>query len=125
MPNPSALLCLMLRVLRPCKGTHTTAFGYFREPAFELRRNRSRRVRRYAPVPLPTANTRTRPTSPVPSPRRPIDDLPHTLPPTHGRKVSVDLVRGYYLVQEEHRRTEALRRMRGSHFGSIVVEGVA
>lgn len=125
MGHVIALLTVLARLSRATRGTHTTAFGYFRELAFELRRNRSRRVRRYVHVPRTIAKIDTQPSPPIPSPRRPIDDRPHTLPPTHSRKVSADLARGYYLAQEKRRNTEALRRMRGSHLGSIVVEGVA
>ena len=125
MPNPSALLCLMIRVLRPCRGTHTTAFGYFRELVFELRRNRSRRVRRYVHLPYSMAPTDSRSKPPIPAPRRSADDESSDVPsPAHSGEVSADLVRGYYLLQEERRRAES-RRIRGNHLGSIVVGGVA
>lgn len=125
MPNPSALLCLMIRVLRPCRGTHTTAFGYFRELSFELRRNRSRRVRRYVHVPHVVSKIDAQPAPPIPAPRGPADDeSSDALLPIYGRETASDLVRGYYLIQEERRRAE-VRQVRGSHIGSIIVEGAA
>ncbi|MBE3001952.1 hypothetical protein IDM40_25120 [Nocardiopsis sp. HNM0947] len=62
MFNPIALLCLLVRMVRASQGVHISAFGYVRELAGEVqrsrtrqscrnpqdRRNRSRRVRRYA-----------------------------------------------------------------------------
>ena len=62
MINPIAFLCLLMRMVRASQGVHISPFGYVRELAGEVqrrrahqgcrsrkdRRNRSRRVRRYA-----------------------------------------------------------------------------
>lgn len=62
MIHPIALLCLLMRMVRASQGVHISPFGYVRELAGEVqrrrtrqscrspqdRRNRSRRVRRYA-----------------------------------------------------------------------------
>lgn len=54
MPNPIALLHLLMRMFRASQGVHTSPFGWFRELHAECAhqyrhyRQRSRRVRRYA-----------------------------------------------------------------------------
>lgn len=93
------LLAFLVRLFRPTRGAHTTPFGYLYELGAEVRRRRSRRVRRYvenlaafqpataepSPEPEPTV-----PTPPVPAPRLPIEDPHHR----------VELVRGPYRAWE-------------------------
>ena len=103
MSYVTALLSLLVRLSRPTRGAHTTAFGYLRELGGEMRRRRSRRVRRYvlapsdhatahspAPEPPPTPSV---PTPPVPAPRRPIEDA----------SPRVEIVRGPYRAWESRR----------------------
>jgi len=73
----TALIACVARLFRPSQGVHTSPFGYLRELAFEMRRRRSSRVRRYAVV-LPVAQDSDPREVPVgiPVPRRPLDDLP-------------------------------------------------
>lgn len=99
-----ALLSLLVRLLRPTRGAHTTAFGYLRELDAEMRRRRSRRVRRYVvaptevatahfPEPEPLPPTPPVPTPPIPAPRRPIKDA----------YPQVEIVRGPYRAWEIER----------------------
>ena len=134
MPNPIALLCLIIRAVRPTRGVHTSPYGYLRELFAELRRNRARRVRRYAEAVPFVANTESR-TEPAPlvlAPRQPADDLPRTLAPVpadyvpvvdpHALEVPVALVRGYYC---DWGRKEALRRVDRSRLGVAVLHTIA
>lgn len=99
MPYLIALFACLMRLIRPSQAVHADPYGRFAGVLAELRRNRARRVRRYAVSP-PSAFS-----DPViPAPRKPADVLPSTtwpavalmadprypLPPVH-------LVRGYYL----------------------------
>lgn len=104
MPYVTALLSLLIRLSRPTRGAHTTAFGYLRELGGEIRRRRSRRVRRYvvapadlttaySPDPEPLPPTPSVPTPPVPVPRRPIEDA----------SLRVEIVRGPYRAWESRR----------------------
>lgn len=134
MPNPIALLCLTVRAFRPTRGVHTSPYGYLRELFAELRRNRARRVRRYAET-IPSSadtETRTEPSPLVPASRPPADDLPRTLVPVpadyvpvvdpHSLEAPVALVRGYYRAWE---RREALRRVDRSRLGVAVLHTIA
>ncbi|MGW5874948.1 hypothetical protein ACWFMI_00145 [Nocardiopsis terrae] len=134
MPNPIALLCLIFRTVRPTRGVHTSPYEYLRELLAEIRRNRARRVRRYAETVPFVADTglSTEPAPPVPAPRRPADDLLRTLVPVpadHGPRVGpyavqapADLVRGYY---REWEREDALRRLDRSRPGVAVLHTIA
>ena len=99
MPYVTALLSLLVRLLRPTRGAHTTAFGYLRELGGEVRRRRSRRVRRYVVAPTEVATAHLPdpeplpPTPPIPTPRRPIEDA----------YPQVDIVRGPYRAWEIQR----------------------
>lgn len=104
MPYVTALLSLLVRLLRPTRGAHITAFGYLRELGGEMRRRRSCRVRRYViapadlttahlPVPEPLPSTPPVPTPPIPAPRRPIEDA----------YSQVEIVRGPYRAWETQR----------------------
>ena len=122
MPNPIALLCLILRTLRPTRGLHTSPLGYLRELSAELSaRRRSRRVRRYAEH-LPTVaedDTATEPAPLVPAPRRPLDNLRRTalsaaVPVVDPREVQAPaaLVRGYYVAHERRQAEKEADRQR-------------
>ena len=90
-----AFFGVLARLLRPTRGTHTTAFGYLRELGFEARRNRSRRVRRYVEafaLPEPFE-----PAPPIPAPRLPIEDAHREAFP------QVEIVRGPYRAWEAQR----------------------
>ncbi|GHD37657.1 hypothetical protein GCM10007147_45830 [Nocardiopsis kunsanensis] len=109
MPNPIALLRLILRVLRATHGLHASPDGLVRGLFMELRRNRSGRVRPY----VAETGTSEVPTPMVPLPRKPADDRPRTalsaaVPVVDAREVQAPaaLVRGYYVAWE---RREALR----------------
>lgn len=109
MLNPSALLCLMVRVLRPTRGVHTSPYGYLRGLSAEFRRVRSRRVRRYvAPAIEGQRETRAENTPPVPAPRRPAHDrirtaLSAAVPVVDSAAVAepAALVRGHYRHYEQ------------------------
>lgn len=122
MPNPIALLCLIIRAARPARGVHTSPCGYLRELFAELRRNRARRVRRYAEgIPLVCeSKSRPEPVPHVPAPRRPADYVPLVGP--RALEAPVDLVRGYYRDWE---RREALRRVDRSRLGVAVLHTIA
>ena len=88
------------RLLRPTRGAHTTAIGYLRELGAEARRNRSRRVRRYVEALArsePTATKPIEPATPVPAPRKPVEDAHWDGCPR------VEIVRGPYRAWEAHR----------------------
>lgn len=107
MSYVTALLSLLIRLSRPTRGAHTSAFGYLRELGGEVRRRRSRRVRRYVlapadhaaahspgPEPLPTTPPLPSvPAHPIPAPRRPIEDA----------SLRVEIVRGPYRAWETRR----------------------
>ncbi|GAA1469478.1 hypothetical protein NE857_30515 [Nocardiopsis exhalans] len=126
-----ALFAVLARLFRPTRGAHTSPFSALRELAFEARRIRSGRVRRYAQT-LPAADGREVPVPLVPAPRRPADDLPRTLLPVPRDYVPVvdtdavpepaDIVRGFY---REHERKEALRRADASRLGVAVLSEIA
>ncbi|WP_152521302.1 hypothetical protein [Nocardiopsis ganjiahuensis] len=113
---------------------HTSPYGYLRELIAELRRNRARRVRRYAEtVPFVSeVEPRTASAPPTPAPSRPADDLPPTpvplpaddLPAVDPRSMepSAVLVRSYF---REWERREALRRVDRSRLGVAVLHTIA
>ncbi len=136
MPNPIALLCLIIRAVRPTRGAHTSPYGYLRELSAELRRNRARRVRRYAEtVPFVSEvepRTKSAPPAPAPAPSRPADALSPKLVPVpidcvpvvdpRSSETQVELVRGYY---REWERKEALRRVDRNRLGVAVLHTIA
>lgn len=109
MPYVTALLSLLVRLLRPTRGAHTTAFGYLRELGGEMRRRRSRRVRRYvvAPTDLTTAHLPDPeplpPTPPVPASPIPAPPIPAPRRPIEDAHPQVDIVRGPYRAWEIQR----------------------
>lgn len=93
MIHPIALLCLLLRMMRAAQGIHASPDGYARGLSGELRRHRSRRVRRYAePPPFrgveDGAAEETEPYR-VPAPRPPADAAPYadTASPTESAQI--------------------------------------
>lgn len=121
-----ALFATLVRLLKPAKGVHASAFGYFRELVSEtsaLRRRRASRVRRYARK-IPTVAEYEPPTVPpiFPAPRKPLDDLPRTLCPVSADYVPVVdppevsvpdvLIRPYYLAWERMREQDYADRQR-------------
>ena len=121
-----ALFSTLTRLFHPTRGAHTSPSGTLRELAFEARRIRSGRVRRYAET-LPAADNRT-----SPAPRCPANDLPRTLVPVprdyvpvvnpHEIEAPADIVRGYYRAHEA--RTERLRADR-TRLGVAVLHAIA
>ncbi|WP_017583994.1 hypothetical protein [Nocardiopsis valliformis] len=101
---------------------HTSPCGYFRELFAELRRNRARRVRRYAEnVPfLSGVEPRPEPAPFVPAPRQPADHVPVADP--SALEDPDELVPGYYRDWE---RKEALRRVDRSRLGVAVLHTIA
>ncbi|MGW5877887.1 hypothetical protein ACWFMI_15225 [Nocardiopsis terrae] len=103
------MLSLIVRLTRPTQGTHTSPCGYLWELGAEARRNRSRRVRRYAlpgrpaepalTQPEPVEPTPPAPVPSVPAPRRPVEDSCATAHP------QAEIVRGPYRAWERHRST--------------------
>ncbi|GAA1456601.1 hypothetical protein NE857_33510 [Nocardiopsis exhalans] len=118
----TALFAMPARMLRPTRGWHTSPYGYFRELFAELRRNRARRVRRYAEnVPFVfEVGSRPEPAPFVPAPRRPADHVPVADP--HALEDPDELVPGYYRDWE---RKEALRRVDRSRLGVAVLHTIA
>lgn len=101
---------VLVRLLRPTRGAHTSPFGYLWELFAETRRNRSRRVRRYAEE-LPAAErleaTPPAPTPSTPEPRTPAapaPSIPRPRPPVEDRfdteYPQVAIVRGPYRAWE-------------------------
>ncbi|GAB3717470.1 hypothetical protein [Nocardiopsis oceani] len=86
---------VLARLLRPTRGAHTTAIGYLRELGAEVRRNRSRRVRRYVDALTPVEAIEPAPT--IPAPRKPVEDAHWDGFPR------VEIVRGPYRAWEAHR----------------------
>lgn len=76
MPTLLALCATIIRLLRPSDGLHAYPCGYFRALAFEVRRRRSTRVRRFVPSAPATTQTSTGPAPLVPAPRKPVDARP-------------------------------------------------
>lgn len=117
MSYVTAAFTMLVRLLRPTRGVHTSPLGYVRELAGEARRRRARRVRRYVqdlPA-LVEAEPAEEDVPVVPAPRRPVDE--EFLPgPTSGERptgsvnepdvavVAEDLVRSYYRAWEHQHR---------------------
>lgn len=105
MSTLQGILFFLARLLTASQGVHTSPFGYFRELTYEARRNRSRRVRRYAEV-LPAANAEplALPASPIPAPRKPVDVtrklVPVSVLDAEAVAEPADVVRGFYRAFE-------------------------
>lgn len=115
MQHVTALLCVLVRLVRASDGVHSDPSGYLRAVFAEVRR-RSRRVRRYA-ANVPTVAVHAVPR--VPAPRRPLDSPPPGVLPTfrvpRDYVAVVDpaavyppaaLVRGHYRAYERERAAE-------------------
>lgn len=104
----TALLATVVRLFRPSQATHSAPYGRVVGVLSELRRRRSTRVRRYV-TDVPVVAEVVPPL--IPSPRRPIDDVPRALPRLQPfpvvdtREVAepAALIRGYYLDFERRR----------------------
>lgn len=93
-----ALFACLMRLIGPSRAVHADPHGRLAGVLAELRRNRARRVRRYAASP-PSAFSEPV----IPAPRRPADVLPRAvssgtppLPDPRHPLPPVRLVRGYY-----------------------------
>ncbi|WP_230480301.1 hypothetical protein [Nocardiopsis kunsanensis] len=141
---------VLVRLLRPTRGIHTSPSGYLRELGAELRRRRSGRVRRYVAdmpaalatdptsyepphlAPAPDRNEHNAPTPHVPAPRRPSDDRPSRAfqkRPSHGAPVPQydpdDLARAYLRAHEHRALASAQRRADRTRLGVAVLCDIA
>ncbi|WP_026117529.1 hypothetical protein [Nocardiopsis alkaliphila] len=111
-----SFLAVFARLLRPSQATHGSPYGRVAGILEELRRNRSRRVRRYAEV-LPTVAV-TEPFPAIPAPRKPAENVPAPVPCAALVPVPADhvpvvdassvaepaaMVRGYYREWERRK----------------------
>lgn len=136
MGNLIARLAVFSRLLRPTRGVHASAFGWFRNLHTELaNRRRARRVRCCTEA-LPTvAETSPSESDPresqplVPSPRKPADALPRTalsaaVPVVNPANVAepAALARGHLIA---HERRQAQQRAGRDRLSMAVLAEIA